>query len=168
APGPLGRRAGVDEELQLARPQAMIAALARRPRLRPVAVVVGQRRGDARLGVRVERRLYLDGAAPELRGEERFIPTKGLKGDRRRFVPYAVFFPLHPDVRAQVSLDGRSVVVRYGSDPGWRLATDAAEVKLEPAQRLMDGVARGTNRIVLSGLFRLESGGRVRWKLSRG
>ena len=120
------------------------------------------------LGIRVERRLYLDGGAAELRGEERFIPTVALRGEHRRFVPFAVRFPLCLGVRAQVALDGKSVLIRHGSEEGWWLRTDAAEVALAPAQRLVDGALRGGEQIVLSGRFRLEAGGRVRWKLARG
>ncbi|HEX7759777.1 MAG TPA: heparinase II/III family protein, partial [Caulobacteraceae bacterium] len=120
-----------------------------------------------RLGVRAERRLYVDAAAEELRGEDRFMPTKALKGDRRRFVPYAIRFPLHPDARASIAMDGKAVLIRHGHDPGWWLRTDAAEIALVSAVRWTDGEARATEQIVLSGLFRLEAGGRVRWKLGR-
>ena len=121
-----------------------------------------------RLGIRVERRLYLDGGAAELRGEERFIPTVALRGERRRFVPFAVRLHLCPGVRAQVALDGKSVLIRHGSEEGWWLRTDAADVSLAPSQRLVDGEMRGAEQIVLAGRFRLEAGGRVRWKLGRG
>ena len=122
----------------------------------------------ARLGVRMERRLYLDGVAAELRGEERFIPTKTLRGDRRRFVPFAIRFHLYPGVRASVARDGKSVLIRHGAEDGWWLRTDAAEVALAPSQRMVDGEPRGGEQIVLSGVFRLEAGGKVRWKLGRG
>ncbi len=121
----------------------------------------------ARLGIRAERRLYVDAAAEELRGEDRFMPTKTLKGDRRRFVPYAIRFPLHPDARASIAMDGKAVLIRHGHDPCWWLRTDAAEIALVPATRWTDAEPRATEQIVLSGLFRLEAGGRVRWKLGR-
>lgn len=120
-----------------------------------------------RLGVRAERRLYLDGAAEELRGEDRFMPTKALKGDRRRFIPFVIRFPLHPDARASIAVDGKSVLLRHGHDPGWWLRTDAAEISLEAGLRWKDGAPRSAEQVLLSGLFRLESGGRVRWKLGR-
>lgn len=120
-----------------------------------------------RLGVRAERRLYLDAAADELRGEDRFMPTKALKGDARRFTPYTIRFPLHPDARASVALDGKSVLIRHGNDPGWWLRTDASEILLVAAARWTDGEPRSVERIVLSGLFRLQTGGRVRWRLGR-
>jgi len=120
-----------------------------------------------RLGVRAERRLYVDGAAGELRGEDRFMPTKALKGDRRRFVLYAIRFPLTAEVRASIAMDGKSVLIRHGHDPGWWLRTDAAEISLGSAVRWADGEPRGVEAVILSGLFRLEAGGRVRWKLGR-
>jgi uncharacterized heparinase superfamily protein len=120
-----------------------------------------------RLGVRAERRFYVDGAAGELRGEDRFMPTKALKGDQRRFVPYAIRFPLCAEVRASIAMDGKSVLIRHGHDPGWWLRTDAAEITLESAQRWTDGAPRAVEVVVLSGLFRLGAGGRVRWKLGR-
>jgi uncharacterized heparinase superfamily protein len=121
----------------------------------------------ARLGLRAERRLYLDSATAELRGEERFIPTRRLRGDAKRFTPYAVTFVLHPEVRAQASLDGKSAVIRWGNEAGWQLRTDASAVSLERAEHWVDGERRGTTRIVLSGVFRLGVGGRVRWKIAR-
>jgi uncharacterized heparinase superfamily protein len=121
----------------------------------------------ARLGLRAERRLYLDSATAELRGEERFIPTRRLRGDAKRFAPYAVAFLLHPEVRAQVSLDGKSAVIRWGNEAGWQLRTDASAVSLERAEHWLDGERRGTTRVVLSGVFRLGVGGRVRWKIAR-
>jgi uncharacterized heparinase superfamily protein len=120
-----------------------------------------------RLGVRAERRLYVEAAAEELRGEDRFMPTKGLKGDRRRFVPYAIRFPLHPEARASIANDGKAVLIRWGHEPGWWLRTDAAEIALAPTMRWCDGEPRATEVILLTGLFRLEAGGRVRWKLGR-
>ena len=59
------------------------------------------RRLGPRFGLRHERRLYLDAAADELRGEDRLTPLKAKGGeDRRRFVPFAVRFHLHPEVSA--------------------------------------------------------------------
>jgi uncharacterized heparinase superfamily protein len=118
-----------------------------------------------------ERRLYLDAAADELRGEDRFAPqgTAGGAADRtRRFAPFTVRFHLHPDVSALLARDRKSVLLRAaGDDAGWWLRNDAVEVVIEPSVHYQDGEARRSNQIVLRGQVRLDTGAKIRWKLAR-
>ena len=121
-----------------------------------------------RYGLRHERRLYLDVAADELRGEDRLTPLQAKGGeDRRRFVPFTVRFHLHPQVSALVARDKKSVLLKAeGDEQGWWLRNDALEVALEPSVHYQDGRPRRSQQIVLRGQARLDAGARVRWKLS--
>ncbi|MCW5761534.1 MAG: heparinase II/III family protein, partial [Phenylobacterium sp.] len=115
----------------------------------------------ARYGTMHQRRLYLDTLAGELRGEDRLTPTARAQGpDGRHFIPYALRFPLHAGVRALVSQDRRSVLLRLeGEADGWILRNDALDIALEPR-------AGGGAQLVLRGQRRADSGARVRWKLA--
>ncbi len=111
-----------------------------------------------------QRRLYLDLRAGELRGEDRLTPTAKAQGpDGRHFVPYTVRFPLAPGVRALVSQDRRSVLLRVeGVSDGWILRNDALDIVLEPLARR----GRPGSQLVMTGQRRADSGARVRWKLA--
>jgi uncharacterized heparinase superfamily protein len=121
-----------------------------------------------RFGLRHERRLYLDLAADELRGEDRFTPAGPPRPDARRFAPFTVRFHLHPGVQALVARDKHSVLLKPDGDPvGWWLRNDALEVVIEPSVYYQNGQARRSQQVVLRGQARLETGARVRWKLSQ-
>lgn len=123
-----------------------------------------------RLGLRHERRLYLDLTTDELRGEDRFAPmgASGGSADRiRRFTSFTVRFHLHPDVSALLARDRKSVLLRVGGeDAGWWLRNDAIEVEIEPSTYYENGEPRRSNQIVLRGQARMDTGARVRWKLA--
>jgi uncharacterized heparinase superfamily protein len=117
-----------------------------------------------RYGLMHQRRLYVDIAAGELRGEDRLTPTSKAQGpDGRHFIPYAIRFHLHPGVSALVTQDQRSVLLRIeGEAEGWLLRNDALDISIEPSPRL----DRAGQQIVLRGQRRADSGARVRWKLA--
>ena len=115
-----------------------------------------------RFGLRHERRLYLDLGGDELRGEDRLTPGGG-KGTT---APYAARFHLHPDVRASIARDGRSVLLIGPSERGWWFRNDSDDVRLEPSVHYTGGVGRRALQIVLRGEARRPGGARVRWKLS--
>lgn len=120
-----------------------------------------------RFGLRHERRLYLDVAADEVRGEDRFTALNAAKGSDRRFIPFTVRFHLHPEVSALIARDRRSVLLKTeGDEAGWWLRNDALDVSLEPSVYCQDGELRRSQQIVLRGQARADSGARVRWKLS--
>lgn len=154
------------------------------PRLEGPARKVEVRRHDADTGVWLEcshdgwvsrfglihdRRLYLDLAAGELRGEDAFRPeVEGPPEDGpRRYLPFHVRFHLHPDARASLARDGKSVLLKGPSDQGWWLRNDAIEVAVEPSAHFEHGRPRRSTQVVLTGQVRLDVGGRIRWKLSR-
>lgn len=118
-----------------------------------------------RYGLNHERRLFLDIGADELRGEDRLTPAGGAKRARKG-APYAARFHLHPDVRASIARDGRSVLLVGPSERGWWFRNDSADVRLEPSTHYVEGVGRRGLQIVLRGEARPPSGARVRWKLS--
>jgi uncharacterized heparinase superfamily protein len=117
----------------------------------------------ARYGLTHERRLFLDRAHDELRGEDRFVPADAAKTST---VPIAVHFHLHPEVRASLARDQRSVLLKGASNIGWWLRNDAGEVSLEPSVHFHGGRAQRTTQVVLRGRLRADRGGRVRWKLA--
>lgn len=120
-----------------------------------------------RFGLRHERRLYLDIARDEVRGEDRLTALKAAKGQDRRFIPFTVRFHLHPEVSALIARDRKSVLLKpEGDEAGWWLRNDALEVALEPSFYCQDGELRRSQQIVLRGQARADSGARVRWKLS--
>ncbi len=117
----------------------------------------------AATGLTHERRLFLDKAESELRGEDRFIPSESAHA---KPVMVAIRFHLPPDVSALVSRDQRSVLIRGASNTGWWLRSDASEVAIEESVSFRDGVAYRASQIVLRGRLRADRGGRVRWKLA--
>jgi uncharacterized heparinase superfamily protein len=116
-----------------------------------------------RHGLVHERRLFLDAAADELRGEDRLAPVSGRPSSAP---PYAVRFHLHPDVKASLARDGRSVLLTGPSERGWWFRNDSADVRLEPSAHFDGGLARRSTQIVLRGAARGGTGARVRWKLA--
>jgi uncharacterized heparinase superfamily protein len=116
-----------------------------------------------RYGLTHERRLFLDRAKGELRGEDRFLPAAHAPA---LATPVDLHFHLHPDATASLARDQRSVLLRGASNIGWWLRNDAAEVSIEPSVQFVDGEPRRSTQVVLRGRLRADQGGRVRWKLA--
>ena len=120
-----------------------------------------------RFGLRHERRLYLDLATDELRGEERLVNLQEVAPEAGRFVPFVVRFHIHPDVRASLARDAKSVLLRAdGEETGWWLRNDAQEVSVETSVYFRAGQPRRAQQVVLRGHARPDVGARVRWKLA--
>jgi len=120
--------------------------------------------GWAALGLKHDRRLYLDLRADELRGEDQFTPVDA--GPGSRVIAYAVHFHLPPEVEAVVARDNKSVLLRGPSSKGWWLRNDAVDVRVEPAVHFRGGQQLSSRQVVLLGHLRADRGGRVRWKLT--
>jgi uncharacterized heparinase superfamily protein len=116
-------------------------------------------------GVLHERKLFLDLALDELRGEDHLCPVSP-GAERRRLDPYAIRFHLAPDVKVSLARDQRSALLRGPSNRGWWLRNDAPEVSLEPSVHFEHGLPRRTMQIVLRGQVGLNGEARVRWKLA--
>jgi uncharacterized heparinase superfamily protein len=124
--------------------------------------------GWKRLGLTHARRLFLDLKADELRGEDSLIPIGEARDDGpRRYLPFMVSFHLHPDARASLARDGKSVLIKGPSNIGWWLRNDAVDVAITPSTHFDHGHARRAGAIVLKSQVRPEKGAKIRWKLAR-
>lgn len=130
--------------------------------------------GWRRHGLRHARRLFLDAVQDELRGEDSLSPIAADPGAAqdplagpRRYLPFAVRFHLHPDARASIARDGKSVLIRGPSNIGWWLRNDAVDVEIAPSAHFDHGLARKAGQIVLKSQVRPEVGAKIRWKLTR-
>src|SRR6185437_2373950 len=102
-------------------------------------------------GFNCARRIYLDAATGELRGEDALTPT----GHKRTTpAPFTIRFVLAPDVAAQVAVDGKSAVLRPAGARGWRLRSDAAATKLAQGALFEGGEGRATQVLALHGVAR--------------
>ncbi len=124
--------------------------------------------GWRRLGLTHSRRLFLDTDHDELRGEDSLIPlVPGDASGPRRYLPFAARFHLHPDARASIARDGKSVLIRGPSNIGWWLRNDAVDVEIAASAHFDHGLARKAGQIVLKSQVRPEIGAKIRWKLTR-
>lgn len=161
------------------RPLTGFAARALGPRLEGGAARVEARRETGEAGVWLElshdgwagrfgllhhRRLFLDPAHDELRGEDRLAPADPANPPVRGAPAMFARFHLHEGVDASLARDGRSVLLR-GRARAWWFRNDAGEVRLEPSVRVEGGVARRTSQVVLTAPVSAD-GARLRWKLS--
>jgi uncharacterized heparinase superfamily protein len=91
----------------------------------------------ARLGVSHHRRVFLDAEGEDLRGEdtlERAADTSWARIFRRRSraaLPFAIRFHLHPDARASLARDGKSVLLALGNGDGWVFRASGAQLDLD-------------------------------------
>lgn len=120
--------------------------------------------------LRHDRRIFLDRDADELRGEDSFAPAAARnlpQEEGRRFVPFAVRFHVHPEVRVSLARDGKSALLKAeGDETGWRLRSDAREIAVESSVFFQDGQPKRGQQVVLRGQLRLGEGAKVRWKLA--
>ena len=105
-------------------------------------------------GLQHRRRLYLDAAGSDFRGED-VVEIVEKRGDRP--VDFAIRFHLHPQVRAVISQGGNAVILRLNSGRGWRFRVAGAEPRLEESVHLGDGSPRRSSQIVLAGSVAEES-----------
>jgi uncharacterized heparinase superfamily protein len=120
------------------------------------------------VGLTHARRLYLDLRSDELRGEDSLIPMAAARTDGpRRYLPFLVTFHLHPDARASLARDGKSVLIKGPSNVGWWLRNDATDVAITPSAHFEHGHVRRAGAIVLKSQVRPEKGAKIRWKLAR-
>ncbi|MEC9347426.1 MAG: heparinase II/III family protein [Pseudomonadota bacterium] len=116
-------------------------------------------------GVVHRRRLHLDAAGRELRGEDRLERL-----ERRRNggpLPFAIRFHLHPDVQAVLAQGGDGALLRLKSGRGWRFRVAGAHLALEESVYLGNGAPRRTAQLVLDGQLTDGDTIVVRWGFSR-
>ena len=115
-------------------------------------------------GLLHERRLFLDTRLDEMRGEDVFPLAPG--GPASRQVEVGVYFHLHPQVRATLARDRRSVLLMGPSNSGWWLRNDAASVTIEPSFHFLDGRPRRCMKVILHSPLTRQGRTRIRWKLA--
>lgn len=121
-------------------------------------------------GLTHARRLFLDAVNDELRGEDSLTPIAAdpaAADGPRRYLPFAVRFHLHPEARASIARDGKSVLIRGPNNIGWWLRNDAVDVAIAPSAHFDHGLARKAGQVVLKSQVRPEVGAKIRWKLTR-
>lgn len=107
-----------------------------------------------RYGITHDRRLFLNQAGDDLRGED-ILARQGEtlfagRGDGDRFT---IRFHLHPSVRATRAKDGTSVLLGLPNHVGWRFNAAGAETDLEDSVYFGDGdTPRRTKQIVVHGV----------------
>ena len=169
------------EDASAGRPLVGFRARAFGPRLVEGPRRVDVRRNDSETGIWLElahdgwierfghvheRRLFLDAAADELRGEDRIAPGADAHKRPGREAAFRIRFHLHPEVQVSLARDQRSVLLKGPSERGWWLRNDAPEVTLEPSVWFEHGLPRRTTQVVLHARAAGVEGGRVRWKLT--
>jgi uncharacterized heparinase superfamily protein len=117
-------------------------------------------------GLTHERRLYLDLKTDELRGEDQLLPLGAIPPRGKRPVFLTVRFQLHPDVKASLALDHKSVLLQPKTGGGWWLRNDAPEVSIEPGVHLDGGRPHHASQVVMRLLLNREGQARIRWKLA--
>ncbi len=94
-----------------------------------------------------QRRLYLDRAGRDLRGEDRFVRESAGEA-----LPFQIRFHLHPDVQAAPVQGGGHVLLKLAGGGGWRFLASEGEVSLEESVYLGRPEAiRRSRQIVVSG-----------------
>ncbi|MFQ5783947.1 MAG: heparinase II/III family protein [Alphaproteobacteria bacterium] len=110
-------------------------------------------------GVVHRRRLYLDAAGNDLRGEDRLSGPGGKS--------FAVRFHLHPAVSASLVDDGAGALLRLGKGGGWRLRVAGAALRIAESVYLgAGGEPRRSEQIVLGGPLKGNKT-TIKWALSR-
>ena len=119
-------------------------------------------------GLTQTRRLYLDSIADELRGEDLLAPADPPFQPRRGQTPLFLVarFQLHPEVKASLAMDHKSVLLQGPTGGGWWLRNDAPEVRLEPSVHLVEGRPQHAQQVVMRVLVKRDGTARIRWKLS--
>ena len=94
-----------------------------------------------------QRRLYLDAAGRDLRGEDRFV-----RASAGEPLDYQIRFHLHPDVQAAPVQGGGHVLLKLPGGAGWRFRASQADVTLEESVYLGRGdTVRRSRQIVVAG-----------------
>ena len=111
------------------------------------------------LNARHARRLYLNAAGDDLRGEDRIEGPGGLD--------FALRFHLHPEVEVRAAPEGGALILHPGGGAAWRFQAAGATPETAESVYLGDGQsARRSRQIVLAGTTQ-PVGTLVKWALKR-
>lgn len=110
-------------------------------------------------GVLHRRRIYINGAGTDIRGEDSLSGS----GDHR----FAIRFHLHPTVKASLVKDGTSVLLRLPDGSGWRMRCSGGVASLQESIYLGESrEARRCEQIVINGAT-ASGEALVKWALTR-
>lgn len=109
-------------------------------------------------GLTHDRRLFLDAAGQDFRGEDILAGPEG--------PGFALRFHLHPRIQASLVHGGSAVLLRLPGGGGWRFRVDGGRVGLEESIHLGEDGAKRSNQIVVSGTHRQDPT-RLKWRFNR-
>ncbi len=117
-------------------------------------------------GMVAHRRIYLSTDGEDLRVEELLLPATNNNGARA--VDYALRLHLHPDMRASMAADGKTILLMTPSGEGWQFrAGKMNHARLALADSVYmgrDGTPRKARQIVIDGRAE-KSGLSLNWAL---
>jgi uncharacterized heparinase superfamily protein len=123
----------------------------------------------ARFGVSHARQILIAPNGLLISSEDKLSAPKGLTSPEGLIAgDYAIRFPLHPSVRAQLAPDGRSVELTLRNGETWRISSNAPETTVEESVFLAD--ERGplpTSQVVLGGVMGEATEVRIVWNIER-
>jgi len=113
----------------------------------------------ARFGVIHRRRMTLSPRGLTLTGADRLIPgdsSRAARSSRKRGIPFAIRFHVHPDVRLSLAQGGSSVILKLPNGEGWRFRCGDT-LSVEESIYFGGGSARRAEQLVISGKLRDEA-----------
>jgi uncharacterized heparinase superfamily protein len=124
----------------------------------------------ADFGVSHARQFLIAPNALLISSEDKLSAPAGLKSPDGAMIggEYAIRFHLHPSVRAEMALDGASVVLKLKNGEAWRIGSNAPETRIEESFFLAD--ARGpqpSSQVVLGGMMGEATEVRIVWNIER-
>ena len=118
----------------------------------------------ARYGLTHKRAIYCDAEGQDWRGEDSLLPVGPNAPERHMF---ALRFHLHPRVRATISQDQTTVLIRLPDKSGWRFRVRGGQVRLTSSIYVADGeTVQRCEQIVVGGSTDAQ-GAQIRWALQR-
>jgi uncharacterized heparinase superfamily protein len=130
---------------------------------------------DQSHGLIHERQLVLVHAGNEIQGEERFFAQStaqrvrfGGRVDEHRGILFATHFRLHPDVDAELGLNGSVASIRLQNGEIWLLRANDAEIELRDTILIEQGRLKpcATQEVVVMGRV-VDYESRISWTLTR-
>jgi uncharacterized heparinase superfamily protein len=109
----------------------------------------------ARFGFLHQRCMTLSPRGLKLTGIDRVTPV-GTEAGRKRGLPFAIRFHVHPDVRLSLAQGGISVILKLPNGEGWRFRCGGV-LSIEESIYLGSGSARRAEQLVISGELRGEA-----------
>ncbi|NWG46023.1 MAG: heparinase II/III family protein [Alphaproteobacteria bacterium] len=115
-----------------------------------------------------ERRIYMNNAGSDIRGEDRLLQIEQLSPEDLRDLeplPFAVRFHLHPSVRIDLRPEEGSAQLRLPSGDGWIFRSAGGGLSIEESVYLGTPDMVPTRQIVVSGGIGADT--TVKWALTR-